>query len=300
MPAELHCHSFYSIDGWISPEEIAEQASDAGVTTLSLTDHNCIEGLGRCRTRAQALGMRFINGIEFDVKWQDGDYHVLAFGFDPENERLKELLACNWRCYELNFARWAPVIEQRYGVGLDELRTALPARYGDRPNPVPNKWFARSYLLERGIFADHAEALREMASVGTEAEGHLPADIIWPFAHLDEVVDAVHGAGGITLLAHVGGARHGDLEGQLRLIHEMMDAGVDGFELYHRANTVQEHFHELESAAKRLGCPVSGGSDAHSHPRHARSSIGRVEVPDWVVETIDAKIAQRRRGRTLL
>ncbi len=295
MTAELHCHSFYSVDGWVKPEAIAEQAAAAGVKTLALTDHNCIEGRDRCRARAQALGMRFINGIEFDVKWKNGDYHALAFGFDPKNERLNEVLARNWRCYELNYARWAPIIERRFGVSTEELRAAMPERYRDRPNPPVNKWFARSYMIKKGIFPDRITALKEMSAVGTEAEGHLPVDAIWPFVHLDEVLEAVHGAGGIVLLAHVGGAR-ADLEGQLKLVHEMLKAGMDGFELYHLANTRYDHFHELEAAAKRLGCAVSGGSDGHSHPRHTASSIGTVEVPHWVVDTIDAALCERRRN----
>ena len=105
MTAELHCHSFFSIDGWAAPEKIAEEAAAAGVAALSLTDHNSLEGLARCRRRAEKLGLRFIDGAELDVKWRGGDYHAVAFGFDPENARLREICAHNRAQYEANFER---------------------------------------------------------------------------------------------------------------------------------------------------------------------------------------------------
>jgi predicted metal-dependent phosphoesterase TrpH len=293
VTAELHCHSYYSVDGWAAPEEMAEMAAAAGVTTLSLTDHNSVEGLGRCRRRAEELGLRFIDGIEIDAKWRGADCHLVGFGFDPGNAGLGELCARNWECYESNFALWAPIIERRWAVCAAELRAALPTRYGDRPSPPLNKWFARSYLFEKGVFADAETALAEMSSVAREAEEHLPPEEVWPFRPLEEARDAVHAAGGVLLLAHVGGSSP-TLEGQLELIHGTLDAGLDGFELYHGANTRCGHFDELVAEARRLGCATSGGSDAHAHPTHSRGGVGRVPVPDWVLETVDAALARRK------
>jgi predicted metal-dependent phosphoesterase TrpH len=136
--------------------------------------------------------------------------------------------------------------------------------------------------------------MRAMTGFITEAERDVPPERVWPFASLEESRDAVHAAGGVLLLAHVGGCSP-TLEGQLGLIRAMLDAGLDGFELYHPANTRYGHFPELEAEARRLGCAVSGGSDAHADPANAQSSLGRLPVPDWVVETIDAAIAGRRR-----
>jgi predicted metal-dependent phosphoesterase TrpH len=292
VSVELHCHSHFSVDGWASPEEVAAGAAAGGVSVLSLTDHNSAEGLERCRERAEELGLRFINGIEFDAKWRGNDYHALAFGFDPGDRALLALLKRNWACYEVNFARWAPIIERRWGVTLDELRAALHTRYRDRPAPPVNKWFARSYLLEKGIFPDRKAALEALSSVAVEAEGGLPVEEIWPFVGLEEVRDAVHGAAGILLLAHMGGAFH-TLEDQLRAVSDLLDFGLDGFELYHGANMRYEHFDRLVEEARRLGCAVSGGSDSHSSPAHPASGLGRVPVPDWVVGTIDAALARR-------
>jgi predicted metal-dependent phosphoesterase TrpH len=296
MTAELHCHSFYSVDGWAAPEELVDMAAAAGVSTFALTDHNSVGGLERARKRAGELGLRFIDGIELDVRWRSGDYHTVAFGFDPAEARLARILAHNWSQYEADYARTAPLVERRWGVSADELRAALPTRYRDCPQQAINKWFARSYLVDRGMLPDRQAALKEVGALIAEAEAGVPREEIWPFALLEETLDAVHAAGGILLLAHVGGCSP-TLEGQLELIGKMLEAGLDGFELYHLANTRHAHFPELEAEARRLGCAVSGGSDAHADPAHVRSSLGRVPVPDWVVGTIDAAIA-RRHGKT--
>lgn len=293
MTAELHCHSFCSVDGWAAPEKLAEMAAAAGVSTWSLTDHNSVGGLGRARARARELGMRFIDGIELDVRWQGGSYHAVAFGFDPDHPALKPILAHNWAQYEADYAHFAALVEERWGVSTEELRAALPGRYGDCPQQAVNKWLARSYLVEKGVFPDQAAAAAELSAVITRAEEKLPPEEVWPFVALEPALEAVHAAGGVMLLAHVGGCSPA-LDGQLELIHRMLDAGLDGFELYHGANLRCEHFESLVAEARRLGCAVSGGSDAHAHPDHVESSMGRMEVPDWVVETLDAKIAQRR------
>jgi hypothetical protein len=294
MTAELHCHSLFSVDGYRTPEEVAEAAARAGVSSLALTDHNCLDGLARCRSRAEALGLAFLDGAELDVKWAGGDYHAVAFGFDPAHPGLGALCRRNFAEYETNFARLMPVLAAKLGLVETELRAALPRRYRTHPAPVLSKWFARGYVSGKGLFPDHETAMRAMTGFITEAEKDVPSERIWPFASLEESRDAVHAAGGVLLLAHVGGCAP-TLDGQLKLVRGALDAGLDGFELYHPANTRCAHFPELVAEARRLGCAVSGGSDSHGAPeRGPENPAVRAPVPDWVVATIDAALARRR------
>jgi len=295
VSVELHCHSLFSVDGWATPEEVAERAAAAGLAALALTDHNTVGGLGRCRARAEALGLRFLDGLELDVKWRGEDFHALAFGFDPADGRLRALCARNWAEYEANFARFLPVIERRFGVGRADLEAALPARYRTHPAPVLNKWFARGFLLARGVFPDQETALREMRAVAAEAEQGLPPAEVWRFASLEESRDAVHAAGGILLLGHVGSARPRDLRGQLELVRGALAAGLDGFELHHPANTREVHFPQLVAEARRLGCATSGGSDDHAAPAALREAAARTPVPDEALASVEAALARRRR-----
>jgi hypothetical protein len=283
MTAELHCHSLFSVDGWATPGELIERAAAAGVGTFSLTDHNTLDGLEQGRARAGELGLDFITGLELDVAWRGDGRHMLAFGFDPANGRLAALCRRQFAQYEANFARFMPVLQRRYGVTEEQLRAGLAARYRGHPAPVLNKWFARGFLLERGIFADAASARRAMSDVAAEAERDVPEP--WTWAGLDEVLAAVHDAGGLLLLAHPAGGLRGNLAAQRELIHAALAAGLDGFELYHPSSMAEPHFAELVAEARRLGCAVSGGSDTHADP-HDRSDPMGFAVPDWVAGTL--------------
>lgn len=279
MRVELHCHSLYSVDGWATPERLAEAAAAAGVRMLALTDHNCVEGLSRCRARAEELGLRFLPGAEFDAAWRNLELHLLAFGFDAMQPAMRRLCERSFAQYARNFERFLPILERRFGVTRAALAAGLEQRYATRPAPVLNKWFARELLLERGHFPDAATAAREMAAVAAEAERDVARPWEWPTA--GEVIRTVHAAGGRVLLAHVANYCRGDLRAQSGLLAALLAQGLDGFELYHPANLREPHFAELAVLARRLGCAVSGGTDTHMDPwRQDPPALG-MEMPDW-------------------
>ena len=96
----------------------------------------------------------------------------------------------------------------------------------------------------------------------------------------------VHDAGGVVLLAHVSQYRPGDPPGQQTLIEELMETGVDGFELYHPYNVADVGFARLESFAAERGCIVSGGSDCHDARIRGAGGIGSIVVPEWIGERL--------------
>ena len=95
------------------------------------------------------------------------------------------------------------------------------------------------------------------------------------------------------LLAHVAEYHPGDGEKQIALIHELLDEGLDGFELYHPSNAAEPHFDRLVREAERTGCAISGGSDCHNAIEGGAKGIGCSQVPDRVVETIESALAKR-------
>jgi 3',5'-nucleoside bisphosphate phosphatase len=304
MPAQMHCHSIYSVDAQATPEELVAEAAGRGVTFFSLTDHNSFAGLPRARAKAEEMGLEFISGVEIDVKNDQEDLHALAFGFDPENAELLRICDKNFSQYAINFEPWIPFFEKRFGVTRQQLQDSLADFYPGLAQPVLNKWYARAYLLINDILPDRETALREMSAIGTQAEGHLPNSEVWPFCDLSQTVDAVHRAGGVILLAHVGSFRQ-TLKEQLQLVRKMLDAGFDGFELYHPGNTRYEHFEKLAAEARNMDCALSGGTDSHSVlPAGTPDPTGRPKpsmppVPDWVVEALRKSLAERRQKEKL-
>ncbi|MCW2496922.1 error-prone DNA polymerase [Jatrophihabitans sp.] len=65
---ELHTHSSFSfLDGASSPEELAEEASRLGLTSLTLTDHDGMYGVVRFSEAAEALGLQTGFGAELSL-----------------------------------------------------------------------------------------------------------------------------------------------------------------------------------------------------------------------------------------
>ncbi len=88
----LHGHSNLS-DGELTPVDLAERLAQAGVRTAALTDHDTIEGLPAFREALARKGVGFIAGVELTVNDpEEGEKHILGYGFDPGNKALRDLL----------------------------------------------------------------------------------------------------------------------------------------------------------------------------------------------------------------
>ncbi len=45
--ADLHMHSYYSLDGEFSIKDLLALCQEQNLTTVSLTDHNSVRGVGK-------------------------------------------------------------------------------------------------------------------------------------------------------------------------------------------------------------------------------------------------------------
>ena len=87
LNADLHSHSVVS-DGTLTPEELAARAHANGVELWALTDHDEIGGQHRALAAAQALGMRYLTGVEISVTFAGQTVHIVGLGFDVDNAQL--------------------------------------------------------------------------------------------------------------------------------------------------------------------------------------------------------------------
>lgn len=79
-------------DGRLTPLELVARVAKAGLTTISVTDHDTVAALPEVTAAAQAKGIRVIPGIEITAVDDGRDVHVLGYFFDPESESLAALL----------------------------------------------------------------------------------------------------------------------------------------------------------------------------------------------------------------
>ena len=199
MFVDLHTHTRLS-DGVLKPMELMARAHAAGIRILALTDHNDTQDL--TEYRAAFPDMKLIQGAEITCLFTDGagkdrEIHLVALGFDPENEALKALLRANQpdRRPYIN-AILAKLGELGIDVGTyDDLQAA---------NPDSNH-FGRMQIAEEMMNRGYVDSLDEGFNVYLGAHGRRLAYVENPlkYVRLDTAIRTVLAAGGIPVLAHL-------------------------------------------------------------------------------------------------
>ena len=92
---DIHMHTNIS-DGSDSLEEIIIRVREAGLDLFSVTDHDAIKAgtdlpllYAKCAPEER---LPYIRGVEFSCKDEQGKYHILGYGYDPEVPGIGEVV----------------------------------------------------------------------------------------------------------------------------------------------------------------------------------------------------------------
>ncbi len=69
--ADLHIHSYYSVDSLLSPRKILLLARKKGINVVAITDHNTIKGGLKAKEFEKSIGVRVIVGAEITTDTGD-------------------------------------------------------------------------------------------------------------------------------------------------------------------------------------------------------------------------------------
>src|SRR5208283_1030643 len=90
---DLHLHSTSS-DGVFAPAEVVKKAGNLKLKFMSLTDHDCVDGLPQAIEAARNYpGLTVIPGVEVSTDYEGGDAHMLGYFIDYRSESFSSLLA---------------------------------------------------------------------------------------------------------------------------------------------------------------------------------------------------------------
>jgi len=256
---DLHCHSVIS-DGTLAPVDVVERAHRNGVQVLALTDHDEVAGLGEAQARAEALGLRFVPGVEVSVTWSQETIHIVGLRIDYRDPAL---IAGLGRTRNGRDGRALEIAEQLAAAGIpDAYEGAL--RYAGNPELISRSHFAR-YIVETGTCADIQEVFRRFLVEGR------PGFVPHRWACLADAIGWIRAAGGTAVLAHPGRYRLSDLCMD-QLIREFIDAGGEAIEVVSGSHT-PDQYGEFAATAQRFGLAASRGSDFHG-PGESRHDLG--------------------------
>ena len=257
---DLHSHTTAS-DGWLSPAALLDAAAAAGLTVLSITDHDTIAGYLDARRLLGGRALELVPGIEISAVHEGRDVHVLGYFVDPAASRLTDFLD---RQRSDRRRRVVEMTDRLSSLGRPvDPRPILEA--AERGRSVGRPQVADA-LVAAGHVRSRDEAFRRFLEAGA------PAYVPRRGASPREVVSIIHDARGLASLAHPG-VHHRD-----HLIEELAAAGLDAIEARHSDHDPGTEARYRRTAA-RLGLLVTGGSDFHGNGSHRAPTLGLVTLP---------------------
>ena len=93
IKVDLHMHTTDS-DGTITVENLLAEILQKGIKLFSVTEHDTMVNTLKARAFAKANDLIYINGVELTA-YDEGRRHVLGYGVDPDNERLRKAMEHN-------------------------------------------------------------------------------------------------------------------------------------------------------------------------------------------------------------
>lgn len=254
MRADLHIHTYYS-DGVFSPAPIAAMAREAGLSLISMTDHDSLAGLEE-KTRAAAdCGLSYVPGWEVSAYQGDLKVHILGYGCRicaPYEQFLRARR-------EGALARAEDIIARANEYfGLDV--TLADAERFHQKKDAP--------LHTMHIVAAFAERLdRDKGDLYAAAfEPGKPCHSLIGRPSPQDAIDVIHASGGIAVLAHPGRIKL-SAERRFSLMDELVGRGLDGIECSHSDHT-EEQTAQFAAYARLRGLLQTGGSDFHAEGRN--------------------------------
>ena len=242
---DLHSHTLHS-DGDRSPAQLFAEAKAAGVEVLAVTDHDTVFGLEECRVASEAVGVRFVTGIELSCELHGREVHVLGHFIDPRAPALEQMangmLAERRERMEKMIA-----LAQQMGFSGVTMERVIAASGGEN--------LGRPHLARALVDCGHAQSINDAFDRFLGTNGPLWVDRRrLPTA---EAIRLVHEAGGTASIAHPGanGVSRQELKA---LAAEALD-GVEAWHPEHPPNQAEA----FVRWADELGLVVTAGSDYH-------------------------------------
>jgi len=257
MPIELQSHSTVS-DGQLEPAGVVEEAAEAGVTTLALTDHDAVAGVPEAEEAARRLGIELVPAIEMScVHEYAEDLHICGYWVDLE--RIAP--ACERAQLERR-ERAGEIVEnlRREGFELtleDAIREAGAADSIGRPH----------IAKAAGASGDLGPFFEEYLVPGAKA--FVPRR--WPSAA--QAIELIRAAGGVAVIAHP----YWDIPEPEQVEDLIRSLGADGVETFYPSHDREQTAHLL-ALCEELDLVPTGSSDYHGPTHKTFAEFGAYET----------------------
>lgn len=244
-------HSTFS-DGSYSPKELMEKCYRAGLSLVSLTDHDTTNGLEEAEHWANHYGITFVRGIELSTRVNGIAVDILGYGINPNDETLQKELKL---FRKLRIERMEKMVEKCRENGLqitfDEVKALVKGDTFSRPHLA-------EVLVRRGYVSSKKEAFQRYIGNGKPCYVKKKKELT-----PEEAIQLIHNAGGVAIVAH---PIFYSLDEEI--LEWLKNGKLDGIEVYHRDHdeVAIKRFLALAEKANKIReteVLLTGGSDFH-------------------------------------
>ncbi|MBO4422556.1 MAG: hypothetical protein J5879_03900 [Clostridia bacterium] len=184
---DLHMHSTVS-DGTDAPEALPGIMRSAGIALFSVTDHDAIKTAGMIRGALTDGDPAFIPGVEFSCGDGNGKYHILGYGFDPDDKAIRRVVDYGHNIRMGKVRERLGMLDAMFGIRFPG-RDVNELLHLDNPG----KPHIANLLIKYGYSGSIREAMREYIDPLRITEAHVSPK---------EAIAGIAAAGGVAVLAH--------------------------------------------------------------------------------------------------
>jgi predicted metal-dependent phosphoesterase TrpH len=262
----------------LSPTELVQRASEAGLTLIGLTDHDTTNGVAEAQAAGASLGVTVIPGVEINTTLTErqDEAHVLGYYLDADQPAFQATLTF---LRDARQKRGERMVQQLRDQGIDitwpRVRELARGAVG-RPHVA-------LALIEAGYATDVSDAFARYLTPGKP--GYAPRFKLAP----EQAIQVIRGAQGVPVLAHPAGVTGL----AATVLPTLAPAGLLGLECYY-GQYDDDTVVRLLALASQYGLIATGGSDYHGPNIHPTPLGGRW-VPPEVAERL-RQTAERLRA----
>jgi len=263
ISTDLHIHSEYSLDGERTVIDLVRESQEAGLTIISITDHNLVKAIPEALSEGLTRNIRVIPGVEIDCNYNGIDLHVLGYNINWQSKDFGNLET------EFNtkvMGAFSQMIVNLHKMGIDINASEVLEKAGDQP---PSGELIAEVLLNNAKYDDIRQLNRYRQGGDRSDMPYLnfyldffaqgkPAHVGIQYMEYASAIKLITKNNGIPIVAHPGL----NLKGREEIVNELLNAGAKGLEVFNNYHSVKqiEYFAGITVNNKVL---MTCGSDFH-------------------------------------
>lgn len=267
MSADLHCHTKLS-DSSMGIDDLIVLAQKRGISTIAITDRDCQAGTVRGKIIGERRGITVIPGVEISAT-------------DPETGKNVEIL-----CYLSDSPDRLEGLCHRNTLTRKKASQLMTLKIAKK-YPITPELVLKCATGATAVFEHHIMHALLECGLTDKIYGDLYYELFSPespenvlvkvsYPSPKEVIDAIHEAGGIAVLAH---------PDSLELFEKLIPEGIDGVEAWN-PEIDEELEKKLCAAAKANALLTVGGTEFRGMYSKKPITVGEYSTPDLQVKAL--------------